>query len=97
MLKTRANQKPLVIPKDIYGAIALMCVKIKKGDSLKMVDVSGSQRSDGNIVKKAPAEIKKKKVEKKKAALAEKKKWIAAPRRGGRERKQTERYGFSKK
>ena len=52
MLKTRANQKPLVIPKDIYGAIALMCVKIKKGDSLKMVDVSGSQRSDGNIVKK---------------------------------------------
>lgn len=52
----------------------------------------------GNIVKKAtPAEIKKKKVEKKKAAQAEKKKWIAAPRRGGRERKQTERYGFSKK
>ena len=55
MLKARADQKVMVVSKNINRAIALMSIKIDDQDSLKMMNMDGAQTTDSDVVEKAKA------------------------------------------
>ena len=44
VLKAGADEKTLIIPKNVYSAIALMGIEVEKGYPLKMMDISRPER-----------------------------------------------------